>query len=112
MKTIIAAVISIAFVMGAPVFLLEKQQSAFAISPYQSGFQHGVSDGKDSCLHPDGCDWYILKPGKGFAFHSWDFVTGYVTGFCKASPGTSSDADQASWDCDEGPDSASWADEK
>ena len=46
MKTIIAAVISIAFLMGAPVFLMEKQQSAFAISTYQSGFQHGVSDGK------------------------------------------------------------------
>ena len=108
MKTIIATVISIAFLMGASVFQMEKQQQlAFAISPYQSGFQHGVSDGKDSCLHPDGCDWYILKPGKGFAFHSWDFVTGYVTGFCKASPGTSSDADQASWDCDNGPDSAS-----
>lgn len=26
----------------------------FAISAYQSGFEHGVSDGKDSCLHPDG----------------------------------------------------------
>ena len=61
---------------------------------------------------PDGCHWYILGPGKGFAFHSWDFVRGYVTGFCKASPGTSSDADQASWDCDKGPDSASWVDEK
>ncbi|HEY1247702.1 MAG TPA: hypothetical protein VGE97_01820 [Nitrososphaera sp.] len=67
MKTIIATVISIAFLMGASVFQMEKQQQpAFAISPYQSGFQHGVSDGKDSCLHPDGCDWYILKPGKGF----------------------------------------------
>jgi hypothetical protein len=113
MMTMIAAVIGIAFFMGAPVFLMEKQQqSVFAISPYQSGFHHGVSDGKDSCLHPYGCDWYILKPDKGFAFHSWDFVRGYVTGFCKANPGTSSDSDQASWDCDKGPDSASWVDGK
>jgi len=100
MKTIIAAVISIAFLMDAQVFQMEKQHSAFAISPYQSGFQHGVSDGKDSCSHPDDA---VLEPGKGFAFHSWDFVRGYVTGFCTASPGTSSDADQASWDCDRSP---------
>jgi hypothetical protein len=51
MKAIIAAVISIAFLIGAPVFLMVKQQSAFAISPYLSRFQHGVSDGKDSCTH-------------------------------------------------------------
>jgi hypothetical protein len=112
MKTIIAAVISIAFFMGASVFLMEKQQSVFAISAYESGFNHGVSDGKDSCSHLDGCHWYVLESGKGFAFHSWDFVRGYVTGFCRASPGTSSDADQASWDCDKGPDSALWMDEK
>ncbi|HEY7571410.1 MAG TPA: hypothetical protein VH796_08575 [Nitrososphaeraceae archaeon] len=112
MTTIIAAVISIALLMGTSVFLMEKQQSAFAISPYQSGFQHGVSDGKDRYVHSDGCHWYILKPGKGFAFHSWDFVRGYIAGFCRASPGTSSDADQASWICDKGPDSASWVDER
>jgi len=37
MKTTIAAVIGVALLMGAQVFLMEKQQSAFAISPYQSG---------------------------------------------------------------------------
>jgi hypothetical protein len=112
MKTRIAAVISVVFLIGTSVFLMKKQQQPeFAVSPYQSGFQHGVSDGKDSCLHPNGCGWYVLEPDKGFAFHSWDFVRGYVTGFCKASPETSSDADQASWDCDKGPDSASWVDE-
>jgi len=112
MKIIIAAVISVALLIGALVFLMETLQSVFAISPYESGFNHGVIDGKDSCSHPDGCHWYILGPGKGFAFHSWDFVRGYVTGFCTASPGTSSDADQDGWDCDKGPDSASWVDEK
>jgi len=112
MNIMVFAVISLVLLIGAPVFLMETQQSVFAISPYESGFNHGVIDGKDSCSHPDGCHWYILGPGKGFTFHSWDFVRGYVTGFCTASRGTSSDADQASWDCDKGPDSASWVDEK
>src|SRR5215831_7796118 len=111
MKSIIAAVISIVFLMAA-LSALHLSLDVIAISAYQSGYNHGVSDGKDSCLHTDGCHWYILEPDKGFAFHSWDFVRGYVTGFCKASPGTSSDADQAIWDCDKGPDSASWVDER
>jgi hypothetical protein len=112
MNIIVSTVISLVLLIGASVFLMETQHAAFAISPYKSGFQHGVSDGKDSCLHTDGCHWYILEPGKGFAFHSWDFVRGYVTGFCKASSGTSSDSDQATFDCARGPDSASWVDEK
>jgi hypothetical protein len=75
---------------------------AFAISDFQSGFNHGIQDGKLSSV-----DWYILRPGKGFQFHTWEFVRGYVTGFCSVSPGTSCDADQASWDCAVGPTSAS-----
>ena len=86
--------------------------SAFAISAYQSGLSHGVTDGKDSCLHPSGCHWYILDPGKGFAFHSKEFDSGYVDGFCSIDPKASSDADQASFDCDKGPSSASWVSEK
>ena len=38
-------------------------------------FEHGVKDAKST-------DWYILQPGNGFQFHSWDFVRGYVNGFC------------------------------
>jgi len=45
-KTIVAAVISLVLLIGAPVFLMETQQSVFAISAYQSGFNHGVIDGK------------------------------------------------------------------
>ena len=100
MKIVISAVAVLVLMIGT--------QSAFAISDYQSGFNHGVIDGKDSCPHPDGCHWYILQPGKGFADHTWKFVQGYVTGFCSVSPGTSSDADQATWDCAKGPESASW----
>ena len=111
MKTIITAVISIAFLMGAPVFLIEKQQSPLAISPYQLGFQHGVSDGKDSCTHqdtPNGCHWYILEPGNGFKYHTSDFIRGYVTGFCSANPNASMHHIQAIFDCQKGPGSASW----
>jgi hypothetical protein len=112
MKTVIATAITLASLMVALSAFHQTNLNVFALSAYESGFNHGVTDGKDSCLHTHGCHWYVLEPGKGFAFHSWDFVRGYVTGFCTASPGTSSDADQASWDCDKGPDSASWVDEK
>jgi hypothetical protein len=112
MKTIIATAISLVPLLVALSAFPYSSSDAIAISAYESGFDHGVTDGKDSCLHPSGCHWYVLEQGKGFAFHSWDFVRGYVTGFCKASSGTSSDADQGSWDCDKGPDSASWVDEK
>ena len=60
--------ISIVLFMGAPFAfaqsggLLSKHPQAY----YQSGFKHGVIDGKDSCKHPDGCHWYVLQPGKGF----------------------------------------------
>ena len=97
MKAVLAAV------MGA--------QSAFAYSPkadYLQGYIHGAMDGKDSCTHIDGCHWYVLEPGKGFEFQSKRFVEGYVKGFCSSSPGTSSDADEATFSCPEGPSSASW----
>src|SRR5689334_21141187 len=85
MKTIITAVISIVPLIAALSVFQHTSSNGFAISAYESGFNHGTTDGKDSCLHTDGCHWYVLEPGKGFAFHSWDFVKGYVTGFCRAS---------------------------
>jgi hypothetical protein len=99
MKTIIATI--------GIIVLLSATPGVFAISDYQSGFKHGVADGRQA-----GTDWYILEPGNGFAFHTWEFVKGYVTGFCSASHGTSSDADQATWDCAVGPSSASWVTSK
>ena len=48
------------------------------------------------------------ETGKGFAFHSQEFVKGYVDGFCSVSPNTSSDSDKAMWDCARGPSSAGW----
>jgi hypothetical protein len=67
-------------------------------SPYRSGYDHGASDARDDCS--DGCDWYILEPGKGFSFHTQAFVDGYIDGFCDNSPpGRGSDADDATFNC-------------
>lgn len=67
------------------VFLIEKQPSAFTISDYKSGF-HGVRDGKIvqsvDCPGTGIYDRYILQPDSGVAFHSQDFVSGYVNGWC------------------------------
>ena len=72
-----------------------------------SGFDRGVHDAKTQ----DTRQWYILQPHQGFAFHSKQFVHDYIQGFCSISPGTSSDADEASWNaCD--PDSGSWVSTK
>jgi hypothetical protein len=79
-------------------------QSANAESAYQSGFKHGVSDAHQ----PDTSKWYILQHGNGFKFHSQQFVNGYVNGFCSILPQVSSDANEASWDCAQGPPSAAW----
>jgi hypothetical protein len=66
-------------------------------SAYASGFSHGFYDGKLPSY--GSVYWYILQPGKGFAFHSQDFKNGYVAGFCKANPSGGSDADQATFSC-------------
>lgn len=74
-------------------------------SGYQSGYNHGVSDANTD--NPR--DWYILQPGKGFEFHTHDFISGYVDGYCSvAGPHMSSDSDKAFWDCARGPSSAGW----
>jgi hypothetical protein len=72
-------------------------QQAYALSDYQSGYNHGVKDAKDSCLHPDGCHWYILEPGNGFGFHTQEFNDVYIAAMCKSD--ISSDADEATWSC-------------
>jgi hypothetical protein len=43
---------------------------------------------------------YILEPGKGFEFHTQEFIDGYIDGFCDNSPsGRGSDADEATFNC-------------
>jgi len=129
MKAIIATVISIAFLMGALVFLMEKQQSAFAQTvfgstatdpgqlselphshhpqaDYQSGFQHGVTDGNTS----SNATSYIDQPKHGFAWHSAEFVKGYVNEYCSipANKDVGTDNDRAAFYCPDGPSSAKW----
>ena len=71
---------------------------AFALTPYESGYKHGISDGKLANQGLRGNDWYITQPGKGFAFHTQEFNKGYVDGFCSVSNG-GSDADEATFEC-------------
>src|SRR5689334_15823802 len=128
MKTVIAAVISIVLLMG-PVFLMEKQQSVFAQTvlstvstepgrfsqlphsdhpqaAYKSGFQHGVIDGNTSSNSTS----YIDQPKHGFAWHSSEFVKGYVNGYCSipANKDVGTDDDRAAFNCPDGPSSAKW----
>jgi hypothetical protein len=71
---------------------------AYALTPYQSGFKHGVSDAK--IANQGGSNWYILQPGKSSAFHTQAFNKGYVDGFCSiAGSGAGSDANQATFTC-------------
>jgi hypothetical protein len=73
---------------------------AYALSPYQSGYKHGVSDAKLAQQGLGGSDWYITQPGKGFAFHTDAFNKGYVDGFCSiAGSGAGSDANGATFQC-------------
>jgi hypothetical protein len=72
--------------------------SAFAISVYQSGFNHGVSDAKCASV---GCREYIIQPGKGFGFHIRDFINGYVNGYCSIAMPPTSKAVDAGLDADE-----------
>jgi hypothetical protein len=88
------------FTVLLTLLLATQIQSAFGggKSPYQSGYDHGASDARDDCS--DGCDWYILEPGKGFEFHTQEFIDGYIDGFCDNSPPShESDADEATFNC-------------
>jgi hypothetical protein len=108
MKTIVTTVTGLAHSIAALPAFQHTSLDVFAISAYESGFNHGVIDGNDYSLHPSGYHWYILEPGKGFAFHSKEFARGFVNNFCSVDPNASNDADQATLDCDKGPESTSW----
>lgn len=94
---------------------MKGAQSVYAEAAFQSGYKHGVADGK--CAQTAACsDYYITQSGKGFAFHTQDFITGFVNGYCsivwppmsKAASDVGFDADEASFSCKEGPSSARW----
>jgi hypothetical protein len=65
--------------------------AAFAISPYDSGWNHGVSDAHGG--------HYYATPGKGPEYHTPAFREGYIDGWCWATGGAGSDADYATFDC-------------
>ena len=70
--------------------VIRHQQAA-----YRSGFAHGVVDGASTDDDP----WYISQWGNGFAFHSREFINGYINGFCSipANKNVGSDDDTAEW---------------
>jgi hypothetical protein len=84
----------------AALVLLISPTLVLAASPYDTGFKHGVSDGRKAGQGLGGNDWYITQPGKGFGDHIQEFNNGYIAGFCSvAGSGQGSDADQATFTC-------------
>jgi hypothetical protein len=59
-------------------------QSAYAVSAYNSGYNHGCNDAKIS----DFSDQYINQPGKGASFHTAEFMRGYNDGRNACSSGS------------------------
>jgi hypothetical protein len=96
-KHILTVIVALALIIGYNTIIVSNDAVA-SKSPYRSGYDHGASDARDDCS--DGCDWYILEPGKGFEFHTQEFIDGYIDGFCDDSPpGRGSDADEATFNC-------------
>ena len=81
---------------------LKTNSSQLALSPYQSGYEHGVNDAKGN----GNGNMYITSQGKGFAFHTPEFNKGYVAGDCSLPENHGKyvglDADEATFNCVEG----------
>jgi hypothetical protein len=63
------------------VILIQLGQFAYAISGYDSGYNHGCNDAKLS----DPSEGYINQPENGPSFHSDTFMQGYQSGFNSCS---------------------------
>ena len=61
--------------------LIQLGQYTYAISGYDSGYNHGCDDAKVA----DPSERYINQPGKGANFHSDPFMQGYKSGFNSCS---------------------------
>jgi len=111
MKALLGAVAAWILMIGAPL--------VYAETAFQSGYRHGVDDGKlDSIIYcanaAPGCTdppdkTYIHQPGNGFDHHTTAFVDGYIKGWCLAHHGGGIDVNDdenpptvASFDCDKG----------
>jgi hypothetical protein len=103
----------IVLVSIAVLVLVLGAQSAYAETAFQSGFNHGVTDGK--CA--PGCRNYITQSSQGFANHTTAFVDGYIKGWCSTAnigghgaggiePNDLPEPTFASFDCDRGLSSA------
>jgi len=81
MKIVFGAVILVLLTIGAPSAFAQMGAplSKHPISDTLSGYNDGISDAYSCELN--NCHLYILESGKGFQFHSWDFVRGYIIGW-------------------------------
>lgn len=84
-------------------------QSGVKDGDYQSGYNHGIADGKINTTGDTIDRYYIHQPGKGFADHTTAFVDGYMKGWCSMNPGHSGidvndepEPTIAAFDCDDG----------
>jgi hypothetical protein len=114
MKAVMAAVITILLLMGAPFAFaqLGAPHSKHPQAAYQSGFNWGIHDARVTCK-PDCRNVYIWQPGKTFYFHTKEFIRRYMKGFCSAGgPDVGGmDENEASFDCTtmlKNPDEAGW----
>jgi len=77
--------------------------SASAKTAYQSGFKHGVTDGKLEIKTQVSADLYILQPGQGFPNHTDQFIQGYMDGYCSIKGLGGLDIHDTAFECTEGP---------
>ena len=123
MKIVLSALAIVVLMIGTPLVyaqigstasmtstepgrLSELPHSHHPEAAYRSGFEHGVIDGN----RPSNATSYIDQPKHGFAWHSSEFVKGYVNGYCSipANKDVGTDDDQAAFYCPDGPSSAKW----
>lgn len=92
MKVLVSAIVVVILMIGA--------QSAFASTPFESGFQHGVADAKLDNTNSSKLD-YVQQPGKGLDNHTPEFANGYVKGWCSImGPNTGKELDDTVFDCE------------
>ena len=100
MKIVISVIAMVVLMIGAPLVYAETE--------YQSGFNHGLADAKVMVMTNGNGNDYIHQPGKGFAFHTTEFVNGYIKGWCLTHHGGGIEGNDdpeptlAAFDCDQG----------
>ena len=104
-QSVFAQTESRSMVSTDPGQLSQLPHSHHPQAAYESGFQHGVTDGNTS----SNATSYIDQPKHGFAWHSAEFVKGYINGYCSIpAKDVGTDDDKAAFYCPDGPSSAKW----